>query len=112
MRIAQQLTLPLASDPTGLRLPCAVSPRKIRRAAKRGLRALAAPRFGVRALLEGHAMLEQVRHHLRTAAARGTGRVSKAATAVYVASPEGRQLARAIERLHESLATQEARLCG
>lgn len=113
MRVARQLEFPLR-DPRGAasaRLPFAVSPRKIRRQARRRIAGLGLARADLLAAATDQALLDAVRQASRLRA-RGDGRKSKFRTAAYLATAEGRAAMRAMDRLSARLAAQETRLCG
>jgi hypothetical protein len=112
MRVARQLDLAMqAPRGAAARLPFAVSPRKIRRAARRRFASLGLARSELLAAAFDQALLDQVRHELRKRA-RGEGRNSKLRIAAYLATTEGRMAMRLMDRLSARLAAQETRLCG
>lgn len=118
MRTPQQLALGLTrshADDSGVtRLPFAISIIRVRRAAKRRLRAAAASLdpaslLPAAAVLLDQALLDQVRERARIAACAG-GRPSKCAAFAFACKPEGRRVARVIAVLSERIAAQEAKL--
>lgn len=108
--MTQQLTLPLASV-----VPFPIAVHKVRRAVRRSLRRagnLLEPgqALQVWGYLEQQSLLEQIRQRARCRARNITGRNSAQGQAVYAASPEGRRVARLVQRLSEEIAEQEKKL--
>lgn len=112
-----QLALPLRparGNAASIAPPFPIAWRKIRRVPRRVLPGLNVPPSELLAaaqLVEAQALLVQIRQRARTEARAG-GRMSKRQMIAYACKPEGRRVARVIARLSESIAAQEARLCG
>lgn len=119
MRVKRGVQMPLLLEGKSAgnlpRLPFPIAWHKIRRAVRREMRKLdgsgAPVLFAACRLIEGEALLDQVRSVARRKARAGV-RKSKLRTAVYVCTPEGRRATRVIAVLSEQMAAQEAQLCG